>query len=149
MSQDLVQWMNLEFGVVQAELSRFASARLSSPSSSAAVGDLATDAGRWLPPPPRAAVATEEPSPIMSDGGGAIRYFQWLDPTATVSCGSAEQPWRRLVLSRWRSPLLPIFLRHHRPSYDELATAVKTINQGCVVICSIPLVSIFQSRGSS
>uniref|UniRef100_A0A0D3FIK0 Uncharacterized protein n=1 Tax=Oryza barthii TaxID=65489 RepID=A0A0D3FIK0_9ORYZ len=72
---DLVQWMNLEFGVVQAELSRFASARLSSPSSSVAVGDLATDAGWWLPPPPRAAVATEEPSPIMSDGGGAIRYF--------------------------------------------------------------------------
>lgn len=145
MSQDLVQWMNLEFGVVQAVVPD--SLAPPPPIFSGRRRSL-TDAG-VLPPPPRAAVATEEPSPIMSDGGGAIRYFQWLDPTATVSCGSAEQPWRRLVLSRWRSPLLPIFLRHHRPSYDELATAVKTINQGCVVICSIPLVSIFQSRGSS
>uniref|UniRef100_A0A0E0E1W7 Uncharacterized protein n=1 Tax=Oryza meridionalis TaxID=40149 RepID=A0A0E0E1W7_9ORYZ len=102
-------------------------------------------AGWRLPPPPRAAVATVAPSwrllitnvalsvgsrPLSaqpSTPGDGIQISSsedaWCEPLAegpmiAVSWRSAKQPRRRRVvnvLSLWRSSLLAIFLRHHRP----------------------------------
>jgi hypothetical protein len=68
---------------------------------------------------------------------------------AAVSYGSAEHPQRRRVLSRWSSPLVSIFVCHNRQSSCRTRACRRSDMTYCFVICSIPLVSSFQSCGSS